>query len=114
MKPIEIVQGTSLSSIIDSNTKPNETIPSNETEENLSTTSQASTSIEYRPTETISHHRSNTVPSRLRKTPSNPTSTHLSPTYKRSERTNSHNSQSLLQIPSKQRIHNIDDDDESQ
>jgi hypothetical protein len=83
-------------------------------DENLSTTSQASTDIQYRPNETISHHRSNTIPLSLRKTSSNPQPTHLSPTYQRSERTNSNNSRSLLQIPTKQRIKNIDDDDDTQ
>ncbi len=87
------------------------TIKSDETDEKLSTTSQASTDIQYRPNETISHHRSNTIPLSLRKTSSNPQPTHLSPTYKR---TNSNNSRSLLQIPTKQRIKNIDDDDDTQ
>ena len=52
--------------------------------------SRTSTEILYRPTTSISHHRSNTIPSHYRKTSENQEQeqqqqTHLSPTYKRKE-----------------------------
>lgn len=108
VKPIEIVQGASRSSVIDAIYKPDEKSASNETIDNLSTNSRTSPDILYRPTTVVSHHRSNTVPSRPRKfkKKSSPTSTHLSPTYKSSA-----NSQSLLQILAKQQpIRLIDDE----
>lgn len=108
MKPIEIVQGASRSSMIDSIYKPDEKNASNETIDNLSTSSRTSPDVLIRPTTSVSHHRSNTVPARPRKfkKKSSPTSAHLSPTYKTSA-----NSQSLLQIPAKQQpIRPIDDE----
>lgn len=82
IKPIEIVQGSSLSSIIQLSNK------SNDNDDRLSTTSH--TSAEF---SSHRHHRSNTLPSRHRKS-------RLSPIKSKPD---SINSQSLLQIPSKHR-----------
>ena len=87
-------------------------------EKKLPSSVRTSTEILYRPTTSISHHRSNTVPARYRKSEklksTNQQQTHLSPTYKRNENKIQNNPQffspSLLQIQPKRRIHIIDDD----
>jgi len=96
---------------------------SNHNEEDPPLNTRTSTEALYQPTLSVSHHRSNTVPSRYRKTDSrkasNQQTTHLSPTYKR----NDNNQQELssrpfspssLQTQPKRRIRVIDDTDEGE
>ncbi|CAF3704659.1 unnamed protein product [Adineta steineri] len=114
-KTIQVLKGSSLSSIVSSiartlSTKIDEIIPSNDIQENVPSSARTSTEILYRPTTIISHHRSNTVPTRLRKTTNNQEKTHLSPTYKQNKNEKSTQSQSLLQIQPKRHIRTIDDD----
>ena len=107
-KSIEIIQGCSLSSVLGSTSRI-EPVPSNYPDDNLSTASQASTGVLYRPTTTVSHHRSNTVPARYRKSPGkNSKQTHLSPSYTRNESKDSFSPLSL-RIEPKARIRIIDD-----
>lgn len=80
-KPIEIIQGSSLSSI------------SQQVNENEDRRSTTSTELSPHHLESIIHQRSNTLPARHRRS-------QLSPIESKPE---SSNSQSLLQIPSKHR-----------
>lgn len=84
LKPIEIIQGSSLSSISQK---------VHENDDCLSIISQTSTQQSPLCSENILHHRSNTLPTRHRRS-------QLSPMKDKPESTNS---QSLLQIPSKHR-----------
>ena len=130
VKPIEVVKGTSLSSVVGStsrfltlqiekasNSSPND----NRFPLHLYT----STEILNRPISPVTPRRSNTIPSRQRKSPSITTSnqqtTHLSPTCKRNPNTQqnataSSSSQpfspSLLSTQPKRRIRVIDDGDD--
>jgi hypothetical protein len=95
VKPIEIVKGSSLSSVVGSTSrfltlqieKPSSSFHN---EQNLPLNNRKSIEVLYRPaSSSVSHRRSNTVPSRNRKSNSTKTSNqqtpHLSPTYKRNE-----------------------------
>lgn len=89
IKSIEIIQGSSLSSFIQSSNKGNE----NDDELSINSRMSAQFSPQHHHSKTIVHQRSNTLPSRHRKS-------RLSPIKSKPE---SINSQSLLQIPSKHR-----------
>ena len=93
-------------------------------DEKLSLNIGASTEVLYRPTSSVTHRRSNTVPSRYRKpdTTVQPTqqTTHLSPTYKRNENLQQQSasasqpfSPSLLSTQPRRRIRVIDDTDDA-
>ncbi|CAF1611952.1 unnamed protein product [Adineta ricciae] len=72
-----------------------------------SSSAHTSTLTLHRTSPTISHHRSNTVPTRLRRTNENQQQTHLFPTYKRN-----HNRQSARSsLQRSQRSIHIDTDD---
>ncbi|CAF3603222.1 unnamed protein product [Adineta steineri] len=131
LKPIEVVKGSSLSSVVGSTSRflllqMEKPLLTNHDEENLPSDIRTSTDVLYRPSPTVSHHRSNTVPTRHRKIPSTKTSkqqtTHLSPTYKRNEtskpRSSSSSSRpfspSSLKAHPKRRIRLIDDTDEGE
>ena len=118
-KPIEVVKGSSVASVVGSTSRflllQIDKSPSlDREEESIPLDNQINT-------ESTSHRRSNTVPSRPRKPQkrkaSTEQSTHLSPTYKRST-TNSQQqppfSPSLLRAQPKRLIRVIDDTDDGE
>ncbi|CAF0755454.1 unnamed protein product [Rotaria sordida] len=125
-KTIEVVKGSSLSSVIGSPSRfitlqIDKSSSSVNDEENIPLNVRTSTEVLYRPTSIISHHRSNTVPSRDRRSDSriksNQQTTYLSPTYKRHENIQRSPapqpfSPSLLPSQARRRIRAIDDPDE--
>ncbi len=119
-KPIEVVKGTSLSSVVGSTSRfltlqIEKPLHSSQNEEGFPLHIGASTEALYRST---SHHRSNTVPVRHRKpVASTQQTTHLSPTYKRKENIEQQSSSqpfspSLLSTQPRRRIRVIDDTDD--
>ncbi|CAF0780786.1 unnamed protein product [Rotaria sp. Silwood1] len=126
LKTIEVVKGSSLSSVIGSPSRfitlqIDKSSSSFNDEENLPSNVLTSTDVLYRPTSVISHHRSNTLPSRHRKSDSikilKQKTTHLSPTYKRHESIQQQPtlqpfSPSLLPSHARRHIRAIDDPDE--
>ena len=127
VKPIEIIKGSSLSTVVGSTSrfvllqidKPS---LSSHDEENFPLNIFTSTEAVYQPTLTVSHRRSNTVPSRQRKPDltkiSNQKTTHLSPTYQRNDNNQQQSSSSRpfsassLKTHPKQRRRIIDDTDD--
>ena len=130
VKSIEVVKGTSLSSVVGSTSrfltiqmeKVSQSSASNDN--NLTLHLHTSTEALYRPTSSNTPRRSNTVPSRYRKSQSETTSkqqtTHLSPSYQRKEdlqqvlpsAVSQPFSPSLLTIQPKRRIRVIDEPDD--
>jgi hypothetical protein len=118
VKPIEVIKGSSLSSVVGS-TSHFLTLhiekPLYHNDENLPSNIRTSTEVLYRPTSSVSHRRSNTVPARYRKpdstttTTPNQQTTHLSPTYKRNENIQQPFSPSLLPTKPRRPIRDIDD-----
>ncbi len=124
VKPIEVIKGSSLSSVVGSTSRfltLQIEKPSYQNDENLPFDIHTSTEVLYRPTQSVSHRRSNTVPSRYRKpdpTTTNQQTTHLSPTYKRNENIQQQPSSqafspSLLPTRPRRRIRVIDDPDDA-
>jgi hypothetical protein len=122
-RTVEVIKGSSLSSVVGSTSrfitlqieKPS---PSDDNNLNLPSNLRTSTDVLYRPKTSVSHHRSNTVPSRYRKQTdsiktSNQQTTHLSPMYKRKENPQQPFSPSLLQPQPRRRIRLIDDTDDN-
>ncbi|CAF0725518.1 unnamed protein product [Adineta ricciae] len=118
-KPIEVVKGSSVASVVGSTSRflllqIDKSPPSDREEESIPLDDQINT-------ESMSHRRSNTVPSRPRKPQerkaSTEQSTHLSPTYKRNT-TNSQQqppfSPSVLRAQPKRLIRVIDDTDDGE
>lgn len=129
VKPIEVVKGSSLSSVVGSTSRfltlqIDKSSPSYHNDEHLPISSRTSTDVLSRAISSVSHRRSNTVPSRLRKpdptttpTTSNQKATHLSLRYKRTEPIPQSSSQpfspSLLPVQPRRRIRVIDEPDDN-
>jgi hypothetical protein len=91
-----------------------ESFSSSHNRENSPSSIRTSTEFLYRPTTSVSHHRSNTVPARYRKSdeikPIDQQHTHLSPTYHRNENNSQKSiSSSLVQLQPKRHIRSIND-----
>ncbi|UJR33723.1 hypothetical protein I4U23_021150 [Adineta vaga] len=125
-KSVEVVKGSSLSSVVGSTSRfllLQIDKPSSEdrNEEHIPLDKRTSIEGVYRPRSSVSHRRSNTVPSRPRKLQARKVSTqqttHLSPTYKRTETTPQQQqpfSPSVLRTQQKRRIRVIDDTDDAE
>ncbi|CAF5124927.1 unnamed protein product, partial [Rotaria magnacalcarata] len=125
LKPIEIVRGSSLSSVVGSPSRFIKLLidksSSNDVEKNHSSNIHSSTEVLHRPSSIVSHRRSNTVPSRYRK--SNPRKSsinktpYVTPTYERKvniehQLSSQPFSPSLLPTQQRRHIRPIDDPDE--